>query len=223
MIEDLPKETRPREKAYQYGISSLSDVELLAIVLRNGYKGTSSLELADKILKEVGGLAGLMKMDMKEIMEIKGVKLAKAVEIMASLEMVKRICYREVEAADVITRPDAIRNWLQKSIGNRDQEVFVVLYLDAANRVKGYEELFSGSSDHVQIELRELFNAALRNHANKIIIAHNHPTQRVSPSPADIRITEEIAKAGKILNIPLLDHVIVGFNDSFSFLENQLI
>ena len=99
----------------------------------------------------------------------------------------------------------------------------MVLYLDAGNRVKGYEELFRGSSDGVQIDNQVIYNAALKNHASRIIVAHNHPSQRTSPSRADIQLTESIAEAGKIIGIPLVDHVIVSFSDAFSFRENCLL
>jgi len=223
MIKTLPVQSRPREKALQYGISSLSDAELLAVILRNGYKGYSSIELADNILKEAGGLSGLMKMDIKEIMNMKGVKLAKSVQIMASLELVRRICYEDVQNAMEIDRPEAISRWLQKTIGNSDKENFMVLFLDAGNRVRGHEILFTGSVDSVQIDMRVIFNAALKNHASRIIIAHNHPSQRVNPSQADLELTASIANAGKLLNIPLIDHVIVSFSGAFSFRENRLL
>lgn len=196
---------------------------MLAIILRNGYKGLSSIELADQVLRDTGGFSGLMKMDIREIMNIKGLKLAKSVQIMASLELVRRLCYEDVENSKPIDRPQAIARWLEKTIGNSDKEVFMILFLDAGNRVKGYQELFSGSSDSVQIDIRVIFNAALKNHASRIIIAHNHPSQRVSPSNADITLTDSISKAGKLLNIPLVDHVIVSFNEAFSFLENGLL
>ena len=223
MIKTLPVQSRPREKALQYGISSLSDAELLAVILRNGYKGHSSIELADKILQEADGLSGLMKMDMKEIMNMKGVKLAKSVQIMASLELVRRVCYEDVQNAMEIDRPEAVSRWLQKTIGNSDKENFMVLFLDAGNRVRGHEILFTGSVDSVQIDMRVIFNAALKNHASRIIIAHNHPSQRVKPSQADLEMTASIASAGKLLNIPLVDHVIVSFSGAFSFRENRLL
>jgi DNA repair protein RadC len=222
-IKDLPEALRPREKALKLGISCLSDDELLAVILSSGYQGVSALELAREILRETGGLGGLMSRSMAEIMEIKGVKLAKAAQLAACQELVKRERYDGLQQADVIASPQALVRWLQAQIGNNGQESFLAVFLDIHNRVKGHQEIFRGSSDTIHIQARELFAQALRQKACRLIIAHNHPSQSVAPSAADRQATRELSQAGALMNIPVLDHIIVAAADYYSFREHGLL
>ena len=214
---------RPREKALNLGFGCLSDSELLALVLRNGVKGVNSIDLANEILISCNGLAGLFNMSLEEIMQMKGIKLAKATQILASIELVRRLSYMQMLRYDVIDRPMMLVRWLQKTYGNREQEFFVTVFLDARFRVKGYKEVFVGSNNQVNIQSREIFNEALKHGAVKIIIAHNHPSQTVSPSQADIDTTNSLVKAGELMNIPVVDHIIISYDNYYSFKENKRI
>ncbi len=217
------KNLKPREKALSQGIDSLSDAELLAIVLRHGYKGVSNLELAEEILTNYGGLEGLMRLSISEIMDIKGVGIAKATEILASLEIVKRLYYQRIINTDALSSPEAVRNWVCSEIGLSEQECFLALFLDTKNKVNGHKVIFKGGVDNVQIDARELFREALKNKASKIIIAHNHPSQNVQPSREDIILTSKLVEAGRLMNIPVLDHIIVSYKQYYSFMEDGQI
>ncbi|MBQ7223879.1 MAG: DNA repair protein RadC [Erysipelotrichaceae bacterium] len=214
---------RPREKAQMLGVESLSDSELLAILLSSGYKGVSSLQLAEEILQKVGGINGLMKLSMNEIMEFKGVGLARASLLVASLELVRRINYEEALSQDVIAGPQGLVRWLQSFIGMKEQEYFIVVFLDNKNRITGYRNLFRGLSDSVSVQSSLLFREALNCHASKLIIAHNHPSQSVKPSLDDLSVTNQLQKAGELMNLPVIDHIIVSQHDYFSFRENNRI
>ncbi len=205
------------------GVESLSDSELLAILLSSGYKGVSCLQLASDILKKVGGINGLMRLSLEEIMEFKGIGLARASLLVASLELVRRLNYEEILSQDVIDRPQGLVKWLQSFIGMKEQEYFVVVFLDNKNRITGYRNLFRGLSDSVSVQSRLLFREALSCHASKLIIAHNHPSQSVRPSLDDLSVTSQLQKAGELMNLPVIDHIIVSQHDYFSFRENNRI
>ena len=203
------------------GIESLSDAELLALLLNTGYKGVSSVDLAGEILRNVGGLNGLMKMPLKDIMNIKGVKLAKATQLVGSLELVRRINYGEILNSDVIDRPGRLISWLQSSIGMKEQEFFVVVFLNTKNHVLGYKTVFIGTINGIEIESREVFRQALNVNASKIIMAHNHPSQNVTPSLQDRVTTRKLVQAGALMGVPVIDHLIVSYQDYYSFRENN--
>ena len=222
-VKNWDKTLRPREKAMEHGFFCLSDAELLAIILRTGTKEYSSVELADNILKQCGGLKGVFSLSMKQIMEFNGVGLAKATELMASIELVKRISYQNALNTDAIKEPLALINWLQQSIGRQDQEYFILIFLDVKNRVIGYRELYKGTTDAVDLCIRDVYREALNNGANKIIAAHNHPSQSVTPSIADSTSTRLLLEAGKLMNIPLVDHIIISYKDYYSYREKGLL
>jgi len=201
-------------------MSSLSDRELLAIILRSGYKGRPVLEMADEILARDGGLQGLLTMSMEQIMQLKGIKLAKASELLAACELVKRLSYSQIKGADVISTPQTLIGWLQKAIGNMEQEYFVVVFLDSRNHVRGHEMLYKGSSRAVNIEARDIFTAAIRAQANRLIVAHNHPSQDPLPSGEDRTVTRELVQAGELMSMPVLDHLIISYDSYYSFREH---
>ncbi len=201
-------------------MASLSDRELLALLLRSGYKGRSSLEMADDLLACHNGLAGLLTMSLNQIMELKGIKLAKASELLAAVELVKRLHYKQLFDVDVIANPQALISWLQKAIGNLNQEYFVVVFLDTRNHVKGHEMLYKGSSRAVIIEARDIFQAAIKASANRLIVAHNHPSQNPRPSAEDCSVTKELTRAGNLMAMPVIDHIVVSYDDYYSFKEH---
>ncbi len=217
------KNLLPREKACHYGIESLSDTELLALILGSGYKGNNVLTLANDILVQTGSLEKLMMLPIREIMKLKGVKLAKATQLVASFELVKRLNYQNLLNQDVINDPKTLIKWLKSRIGLQQQEILIVALLNSKNQVIGFDELFKGSLDHVNINVRDIYALALRRQAAKIIIAHNHPSQSVKPSESDIAMTRDVAEAGSLLNLPLVDHIIISYDDYFSFCENNLL
>ena len=219
-IKELPQNLRPREKIRNYGVASLSDSELLAILLGSGYKGKSSVEIANELLRETGGFNGLMRLSLTEIMKLKGIKLAKATLLLASMEIARRLNYETVLDKDVLSDPSSIVEWLRSAYGYLEQEIFVVIFLDVKNRVLGYEELFRGSIDNVHVEAREIFKKAFKFNARKIIVSHNHPSGICEPSRADEKVTTELETAGSIMNIPLVDHVIVSNCGYYSFKEH---
>lgn len=191
--------------------------------MRCGYKGISALQLADILLSKSNGLANLSKMKVEELKTITGINNAKALEIAACFELSKRVHSQILHEAIDISSPKVIVDYLYQKIGNEDQEHFVVLYLNTKNRLIKEETIFVGSLNASIVHSREVFKPAICYSSAKIIIAHNHPSNICIPSEQDIEVTNRIAEVGNIVGIPLLDHIIIGKNNYFSFKEKQLL
>lgn len=222
-IKQWDKSARPREKALTYGMRALSDAELLALILRCGNKELDAVGLASCILKQVQGVNSLVKMSVKELTGLKGVGLAKACEISAAMELVRRVNYNDVLKSEVLKTPETIVEWLKHYIGNADQEYFVIIFLNNRNCVLGYSEVFKGSGKEVSFSAKNIFEEAIKYSAEKIIIAHNHPSQDVNPSLADNNATKKIFEASKLMDIPMVDHIIVSYDDYYSYREKGVI
>lgn len=222
-VKEMPIDEKPREKAIRYGIESLSNRELMAILLRNGYAGVSVLELSDHVLQKANGIANLSSMQLSELMEIKGISKVKALELMACFELSKRVSSQVLFSTLQISNPSCVAEYMNKKIGNKQQEHFVVLFLDTKHHLIKEETIFIGSLNNSVIHAREIFKAAIANSSAKIMLVHNHPSKVCIPSEQDIKVTARLLEAGKLVGIEILDHIIVGGNSYFSFKEHQLM
>lgn len=223
IVKDLPLNERPREKAIQYGFSVLSSRELLAIILRAGIHHKSALEIADELLCKTQGVRGLARISAKELKEIKGIKDAKALELLACFELTKRLTYEEALEKDVVNQPEVLTKWLRHQLGNSLQEEFLVVYLDAANHIIKYKILFKGTCDASMVSPREVFKEAYLNISTKMILVHNHPSGNLVPSQADIQLTKRMIEISKIMNVQIIDHIIVASHGYFSFAKEGLL
>lgn len=223
IVKEMPISERPREKALKYGISSLSNRELLALIIRNGYNGKSSLLIGEEILVMSNGIGNLSRLRINDLLNIKGIKKVKALELLACIEISKRIAYEECLDTNVIENPSKMIDWLNKEIGFDKQENFVVVYLDVKNKIITYKTLFVGTIDKSVVHPREIFKEALLVSSSKVLLIHNHPSGDVTPSDADISVTLKIKEAGKLVGIAVLDHIIVGNNRHFSFAHAKII
>jgi len=216
LIRDLPPEEKPRERMVAYGVEALSNVELLAIMMRTGARNISVLTIAKMILKQTNGLEKLSDISVAELKEIPGVGSAKAMQICAGIELGKRVLktmlYTDNVGKPYKTPEDCFRH-LHAGMKFLTQEHFVVLFLDAKHRLIRKETVFIGTINATAIHPREIFRSAVKNLAAFIICVHNHPSMDVTPSPADILVTKQLVRAGELMSIPLLDHVIIGGND----------
>ena len=191
-ITDWPEDDRPRERLLLRGASALSDAELLAIFLRTGVKGRSAVDLARDLLAEFGGLVGLLSASHVEFCRAKGLGTAKYAQLRAMLELTHRYLRAEIAERDVITSPEATRNYLKSRLRSYPHEVFACLFLDNRHRVIEYRELFRGTIDGASVHPREVVREAMRWNAAAVIFAHNHPSGVAEPSQADLRITERL-------------------------------
>ncbi|MDD3049372.1 MAG: DNA repair protein RadC [Bacilli bacterium] len=222
-IKEMYVEERPREKAIKYGVDKLSNRELLAMILRCGCKGRSVLQLADELIAKAGGINNLKKMSIDELCEVKGISKIKAVELMTCFELAQRSTFDNLKKQEVISDPQGVANYLMQKIGAKQQEHFVVLFLNTKHQIIAEETLFIGSLNTSVVHAREIFKAAIDHHSAKILIAHNHPSDDCIPSNQDIQVTDMITQTARIIGIPLLDHIIVGQTTYFSFKERQLM
>lgn len=211
----------PREKLLTEGAEKLTDAELLAIFLRTGIKGTPVTLLAENALSEFGSLRGLLNASLNEFCRVKGLGQAQYVQLQATKEMVKRYLSQQMRQNDTIGDPMTAIMYFQAELEHNEREVFMVLFLDNQHRLITTEKLFFGTINQAEVHPREIMKAALKHNAAAIIVAHNHPSGSCKPSESDRDLTKKIAKACDLLHIRLLDHIIVGKGNYFSFEEEH--
>ena len=208
-MANLPPSSRPREKLLERGPAALSDAELLALLLRTGTQGTSVLQMADGLLLQFGGLAGLLQQDAVALSAVKGLGPAKRAELAAVLELARRVLAQPMAERPVLNDPRAVHQLLQLRLAHKGHEVFAVLFLDAQLRLITLEEMFRGSLTHTAVHPREVVQRALALQAHAVVLAHNHPSGVAEPSPEDRHLTERLAAALHLVEVRVLDHVVV--------------
>ena len=221
-IKDLQEEERPRERLARLGPQSLATAELLAILLRVGMVGESAVEVGQRLLKTFGGISGIHRASMDELRNQKGVKLAKAAQIKAAIELGRRLVLESPEERPAVHTPAEAAELVQYEMSALEQEELRVLLLDTRNRVGHIETVYRGSVNSSQVRVAEIFKAAIRRNATNIIVIHNHPSGDPTPSPDDVAITRAIIEAGELLDVKLLDHIIVGSGKFISLKERGL-
>ena len=223
-IKALPEELRPREKLLLFGENTLSDSELLAILLQSGTKEKNVIDLAQEVLIQSKGLMGLGEMTMASLSEINGIGLSKACTILSMVELSRRLNSMGFAQKMKIRHPKEVVPIFLRMVTSWWQESFMVVYLDKAMQVIGKQELFKGQENLVMFTPKFIYQEALRHKANGIIIAHTHPSGLLMPSQADIKATKTLKEEGDIIDITLLDHLILNrTGEYYSFLENGLI
>ncbi|MEM7482421.1 MAG: DNA repair protein RadC [Acidobacteriota bacterium] len=208
-IRDLPNGERPRERLLRDGAQGLSDAELVAVLLRSGRRGHSALAMAMEILRQAGGLEGLLGSDATRLQR-PGLGPAKASSVLAALEIGRRLARAEMPARAPLDRPAAVARYLNLRYGLHGQEVMGVLFLDARNRLTGERELFRGTLQRAVAEPREILREALLHGAAGLLLFHTHPSGDPSPSAQDLVFTRRVADSGDLLGVLLVDHMIVG-------------
>jgi DNA repair protein RadC len=221
-VKEIPPEERPRERLARSGPQALSTTELLAIILRVGVGGENVLSMAQRILANFDGLAGLSRADFAQITAERGLGPAKAAQIMAAMELGRRLMAESPEERWQIRAPSDAAHILMPSLGHLEQENFVVLYLDTRNRVIDREMLYKGSLNTSLVRIGEVFRGAVRRNCAAVIVAHNHPSGDPNPSPEDVALTRRLVEAGKLLEVDVLDHVVIGHNRFVSLRERGL-
>jgi DNA repair protein RadC len=223
-LKDLPHDERPREKLVHAGEHSLSDAELIAILLGSGTKRESALQMAQRILKEAGSLKMLSSMSVSELMtQFHGVGPARATQLKAALELSRRYSRELGELKPRFANSRMVYLHFHEWFLGKQQEELWVAVLDMKNQMVLKQEISRGTLNGSPIHPREVFGIAIRNAGAGIILLHNHPSGDPAPSPEDRKVTLQMSEAGKLLGIPLLDHIIIGNGSYFSFKDQSLI
>lgn len=222
-IKDLPLDERPREKLKEKGPSSLSNEELIAIILRTGSKKESVKDLAIRLVKSLQTIDELNTISYQDLIKINGIKEAKAITLIAAIELGKRLVMPRENKKMKITSAEEIFSLFRFKVMNVKQEKLWVIFLNTKNEIIKEETIFIGTQNKSVVHPREVFHAAIQNSAVKIILVHNHPTNDVTPSKEDIEFTKSMKKSGEFLQIPLIDHIIVGENQYFSFFDHHML
>jgi DNA repair protein RadC len=223
-VKDLPAEARPREKLLQRGPAALADAELLALLLRTGFKGTGVLQLAQSLLDRFGSWSGLLQAEADELKAVKGLGgKAKRAEIIAVLEIARRALAERLAQMPTFEQPQTVKDYLRLQLGALDREAFGAMFLDAQHRLLRFETLFRGTLTHTAVHPREILKRALALNAAAVVLAHNHPSGVAEPSRADELITGTLRQALQLVDVRVLDHVVVGRDTTVSFAERGLL
>jgi DNA repair protein RadC len=219
-ISDWRPEERPRERLLARGPGALTDAELVAILLRTGIRNKTAVDLAGELLSRFGGVAKMLEADLRGI---KGLGPAKTAQLAAALELLRRSLDEKSKERSALTSPGAVRDYLRLTLGQREHEVFVCIWLDAQHKVMGFEELFEGTLTQTSVYPREIVKTALARNAAAVIFAHNHPSGVAQPSQSDELLTRNLKEALALVEVKVLDHFIIAGNHAISFAERGLL
>ncbi len=222
-IHDLPADTRPRERLTRLGAEGLSDAELIAIVLRSGARGINVIDMATQLVRHYQGLPGMREASIEDLCSHHGVGEAKAAQIKASIEIGRRIMLASPEARPQVHSPEDVAKLLMAELAYAEQEHVKVVLIDTRNYVIATPTVYKGNVNSAQVRVGELFREAIRRNAAAVIVAHNHPSGDPTPSPDDITLTRQIVKAGNLLNINVMDHLVLGRRRWVSLKERGLV
>jgi DNA repair protein RadC len=221
-IHDLPTGERPRERLQHYGPAALSEAELLAIILRSGMRGEYVVNLSTRLLVKYGGLLGLARAKFSDVASIKGLGPAKTCQLMAAMELGRRLMIASPQQRPQITSPADAANLLMLEMSRLEQEQLRVLLLDTKNYVMAVHTLYMGNANTTIIRVGEVFREAVRENTTALILVHNHPSGDPTPSPEDVQVTRRIIEAGRLLDIEVLDHLVIGHQRYVSLKERGL-
>ncbi|MBI5879107.1 MAG: DNA repair protein RadC [Chloroflexi bacterium] len=221
-ISDLVAGDRPRERLKTHGAAVLTNAELLAIVLRVGTQGENVVRLSERLLTEHGGLGGLYRAPMDELVRVRGMGESKVTQIKAALELGRRLMVEAPDERPVVKSPADAANLVLVEMGALEQEQMRTILLDTRNRVLHIQTVYAGNLNSAIVRVGELFREAIRRNCAALIVAHNHPSGDPSPSPDDVRVTEQIVEAGKLLDIEVLDHLVIGHGRYVSLKDRGL-
>ena len=221
-IADLHETERPRERLEKLGPQALSNAELIAILLRVGTQGINAVDLGQHLLNRFGGLSGIHRAPFEELLNEHGVGEAKASQIKAAIELGRRLTLESPEERPIINSPADAAALVQYEMSALEQEHLRVLLLDTKNHVLDIVEVYRGSVNMSQVRVGEVFKAAIRRNATAVIIVHNHPSGDPTPSPDDVAVTRAFGQAGKLVDVEVLDHIIIGAGRHVSMKERGL-
>ena len=210
LIREMPENERPRERLVEHGAEALRNAELIAIVLRTGMKGLSAVHIAEQLLQTFGSLENLARASLDDLCQVKGIGRDKAIALKGAFTLAQRMA-REINGeAPMLDSPERVADYLRESVRLLSVETFQAVLLNARRRLIRVEQLSQGTLDTILVHPREVFRPAIAANASALIIVHNHPSGDPTPSESDIKVTRDLIRAGQLLKIDVLDHVILG-------------
>lgn len=222
-LNDLPNFEKPRERLQHFGPDALSVQELLALILGRGVHGEPVMVICQRLISKFGSLQGIADASLEDLCQIKGLGVAKASQLIACFQLQKRLKDHTLHNFDKITSFERIADLLIRTYGHHKREHYVIVSLDTRNKLLGMDLISVGTLNASIVHPRETFESAIRRHAAKVIIAHNHPSGDPDPSQADLETTKRLKDAGQILAIEVVDHIIVTKDKYLSFIEDGLL
>lgn len=224
-MKELPAQSRPYERCFSCGPGALTDAELLSVIIRTGANGIPSVKLAEQILNLTGpkGLTGLSNLSVKELMEIRGIGMVKAIQIVCIAELSRRIASTGRGKQLIFREPQTVASYYMESLRHKEKEELWLLMLDSKSALLAESVLSMGTVNYAVAAPREIFLEALKYKAVSIIMMHNHPSGDPTPSRNDLESTRKIREAGELIGISLIDHIIIGDNKYMSFSEKNLL
>ena len=207
LMKEIAIDQRPRERLKRHNAESLSDAELLAILVQSGFRGENALDLSNRIIS-LFGIEKLNSLSLSELMKIKGIGLAKAAKLVAAFELNKRVNSGKI-CEKVISNASDIANYYMEKLRDKKKEYFIAVFLDSKNKIIKDEVISIGTLNSSLVHPREVFKEAIKNSANSIILVHNHPSGNVEPSEEDYRVNQKLIETGEIVEIKVLDHLVV--------------
>ncbi len=221
-IRDFPSEERPRERLRARGAGNLSNAELMAILLRTGLEGENVIAMASRLLASVGGLQGMSRASYEELCSLKGISDAKACQLLAGIELGRRVAALEPNESQRIGTPADIAKMYMPEMSGFDREHMRVVLLNTKNQVMGSDDLYVGSVNAALVRPAEVFASAVRRNMPAVMVVHNHPSGDPTPSPEDVRLTHQLVEAGKLLDVEVIDHIVIGQGRFISMRERKL-
>ena len=209
-LKDQPVSERPRERLVALGAGALSHAELIAILLRTGLKGANAVEISKQLIQKFGTLQALARASVDELRKVKGIGRDKAVTLLAAFELAQRMAKELCDESEPLDHPEAVVRWLRGRNLLKNTETLQVLSLNTRRRFIRLDEITDGTLDTLLVHPREVFRKAIAANAAAVVLAHNHPSGDPTPSEADIKVTRDLIRAGQLLKIEVLDHVIIG-------------
>ncbi len=209
-LKDQPASERPRERLVAQGPDALKNEELIAILLRTGLKGTNAVEIGQQLVSKYGSLQALAHASVEELRKVRGIGRDKAVTLMAAFTLARKMAAEQAREAPLLDTPEAVANAIREEIRLRPVETFFVLLLNTRRRLISWEKISDGILDSILVHPREVFKPAIAANASAIVLVHNHPSGDPTPSEADIKVTRDLIRAGQLLKIDVLDHVVIG-------------
>ncbi len=222
-IKDLPENEKPRERLVKYGVDNISNEDLISIILGSGVKNNNVKKISSKILSKIKSINELNDLSINELTTINGVGHIKAVTLLAALELGKRVDNKEFTNKTLLNSTSLVHKYFSNLIGNKKQEKMLVILVDNKKRLINYKIMYKGTSNASLASPKEIFNYAVRENAEGIIIMHNHPSGIIIPSKADIELTNNLITSGKMIGIQIVDHLITNGSEYYSFFEKAKI